>query len=423
MPEINENVVVNDMILGKKNALDEDSLDAVIEAAKEAIPKDVVDMREIKESVEVNPDAELEPAIADSSINGDGLIAETKTPNEVNVSIFDADNDDARTEAAMKSSANAVQGAFDLTDEETMQLLDLMAKYRKDPNYPIYKNMPDKMQQMVRVLAQENNIPTHNWNQLARMMLSEIINDAEIDKALLDMQKSLDEALNIPSIVDMYCEHTYEVMNKHIPEMIEKIKDEAPDKAELLAKIKERFQQAYNFSLAKEMYENNARLRKALRRYDSEIKRALNEFNFRNEKSKFKMNDVTELPGVLNHILVNEPLAIADAYEKDSHDIPERIKNIIDLDVTTTDIEKFCVLVAKSCENMDPDNIVDASYMYYLMKNIIALKHTQEAKTDFAAELIINICDTIAFIRNKEAEFDEQQHLDERKRKQKRGST
>ena len=39
------------------------------------------------------------------------------------------------------------------------------------------------------------------------------------------------------------------------------------------------------------------------------------------------------------------------------------------------------------------------------MKNIIVLKHSNEAKTEFAAELISNICDTITFIRDKEAEF------------------
>jgi hypothetical protein len=43
--------------------------------------------------------------------------------------------------------------------------------------------------------------------------------------------------------------------------------------------------------------------------------------------------------------------------------------------------------------------------MYYLVRNIIALKHTKEAKTDFAVELINNICDTIVFIRDKEDEF------------------
>ena len=55
--------------------------------------------------------------------------------------------------------------------------------------------------------------------------------------------------------------------------------------------------------------------------------------------------------------------------------------------------------------NMDPGNILDAAYMYYALKNITMLNLTNETKTDFAAELINNICDIIEFIREKEAEF------------------
>ena len=56
---------------------------------------------------------------------------------------------------------------------------------------------------------------------------------------------------------------------------------------------------------------------------------------------------------------------------------------------------------------MDPCDLIDATFMYYLMRNIIMLKHGNESKTEFAAELINNICGVITFIRDKEAEFNE----------------
>ena len=71
------------------------------------------------------------------------------------------------------------------------------------------------------------------------------------------------------------------------------------------------------------------------------------------------------------------------------------------------DIYKFAILLCKHCENLDPTNVVDASYMYYLVRNIIALKYTNETKTDFSAQLINNICNVIVFIRVKESEFNE----------------
>ena len=55
--------------------------------------------------------------------------------------------------------------------------------------------------------------------------------------------------------------------------------------------------------------------------------------------------------------------------------------------------------------NMNPDNLEDAAYMYYSLKNITMLNLTNETKTAFASELINNICDVIQYIRDKEAEF------------------
>lgn len=64
---------------------------------------------------------------------------------------------------------------------------------------------------------------------------------------------------------------------------------------------------------------------------------------------------------------------------------------------------------------MDPCDVIDAAYMYYMMRNIIILRHTQETKTAFAVELINNICDLITFIRDKESDFNES-NLDKSKR-------
>ena len=205
--------------------------------------------------------------------------------------------------------------------------------------------------------------------------------------------------------MDLYTEHTRTVMEENIPKMVEEIKDTDPDKAALLLKVKDEFTKSYTYTFAKDEYMNNSRLRKAVRKHDKNLKRALDEFNFRNEKSNFKMNDVRELPEVLAYILGSETVSIYNSYKADEIEPPAHVQKAYDLRADYDDINKFCILICKSCENLNPKDIADAAYMYYMMKNIIVLKHSNEAKTEFAAELISNICDTITFIRDKEAEF------------------
>ena len=109
-------------------------------------------------------------------------------------------------------------------------------------------------------------------------------------------------------------------------------------------------------------------------------------------------NDATEMPSALTSVLIINPLS--NVTENDTLK-----KRLIDMKITDIDIKKFCVLITKTCEGKDSTNVMDAAYMYYLLRNIITLKLTHEAKTDFAVELINNICDVITFIRNKEADL------------------
>ena len=384
-------------------------IDKIVEAA-ETSRTEVKDMLEYKESVQIDETAEIEAANVETPIESDAadLMAGTidSMPSAA-VSLFDVNNNEVLDDAAKTRAADTAKGHFDLSDEDTYEMLNVISEMKKDPNYPVYANLPEKLKEVIQQLAFTNGIPFSRLNMVARFVMEEFLKEASVEQAFIDFEKSLNEALNIPSIIDLYTEHTRSVMEENIPAMIERIKDEAPEKAEMLQKVKDAFTRSYNFSDAKKAFEENARIRKAMRRYDSEFKRALNEFNFRNEKSNFKMNDVTELPTVLHHILIDEPNALVEEYKADGRTFADDdiTAKILALNISDVDIEKLSILLCKSCENLDPHDIIDAAYMYYMMKNIIVLKHTREAKTDFAIELISNICDLIAFIRNKEAEF------------------
>lgn len=395
-----------------KNILTDNELNDVVEAASEAREStDAVDMEKIKEEVEVDLDAKLEQVEKISDGDPADLAATTvDTMPAADVSLFDIEGDqiiedETAPELPSDSIASMAKDTYDLTDDEVISMLDIISNMKKDPKYPVYKNLPEKLKAVIREIAAKNAVPANQFNALARMVMLEFVSDSEIQSVFIDLEKSLNEALKIPSVMDLYTEHTRTVMEENIPKMVEEIKDTEPEKAALLLKVKDEFTKSYTFSFAKEEYMQNSRVRKAVRKHDKNLKRTLDEFNFRNEKSNFKMNDVRELPEVLAEVLVGEPFRIYESYKADNTEVPENIQKIVDMRIDSNDIDKFCILICKTCENYNAREITDAAYMYYMMKNIIVLKHSNEAKTEFAAELINNICDTITFIRDKEAEF------------------
>ena len=407
------------------NALTDEQLEEVVTTV--ACSNDGV-MENIKNTVEVNPDAELESEVVSGPILGfvggpnnngrsylkeaikdvfdnGGQLPDLKTENIPTQFVTGMSVAPEGDTVVPSESSNPLTPK--MSEEEMLQFVTLISRYKKDNNYPVYKNMPESMKTTVRELAMANGIPASGWNQVAKMILEEFVSDSKIDEAFVDLEKTIDEALNIPSVVDMYSEHTKNVMETYIPEMAEKVKEEFPDKAARLLEIRDAFIRSYTFSFAKESYTTNARVRKAIKRWETEGDKVLDAFNYLNSKSNFKMNDALELPAILQDVLMVEPEQIAEMHEKSGEEVPERYKKLLDLGITVEDIIKFCILICKSCVNLDPENVVDAAYMYYMIKNIIVLKHTQEAKTDFAIELINNICDVIIFIRNKEDEFNE----------------
>ena len=444
----NKNIIPEDLdsSIGHSNdgyidtSLSDIDIENIVKAAENAIPDGGIDMRVVGNSVEVNPETELVIGEAITNDKGyiigdvntledDGMdeidrIAASFENQTANVSLFDIEDGETSVvdeEAIINKTADTAKETFDLSDEEVFQMVNVLNNMRSNPKYPVYANLPEKIQLVIGKLAYDNKVPVSKLEAVSRAMLEELISEAGIDSTLIDLEKALNEALNIPSIMDMYTEHTRSVMEDILPKTIENIKDEFPDKAEKLEGIKKAFTASYDFSYAKETYVTNARLRKAIRRFETEFQRSIDMFNYMNEKSNFKMNDANHLFGVLKKVLITDLYITYSVHEQTGDEMSEMDLKLYKMHIEDGDIKKFCILICKSCENYDPNNVIHAAYMYYLVRNIIALRHTNEAKTDFAVELINNICDTITFIRDKESEFNES-NMDKSKSTKKHGN-
>lgn len=401
-----------------ENTINNKQLDMVVDAAANSNTNESLDIRDI--NVETNPDAALDLGV----VTDDNLSSEVVSKyHDADVSIFDLSENDvsvAPNNEDIEAAANMMKDGLELSDEDVLQLMEVLRNAR-DKKYKVFPNLPDKLKTMVMNLVVQNKANPAMAESMARYFIEELMKESNLDNALVDLEKAIDDALNMPSIVDMYSEHTRNVMDTIIPQTIEQIKDEYPDKAERLEGVRNNFYKAYNFEVCVQAYASNSRLRKAVRRYELEFDRVLDKFNYINEKSSFKMNDVHLVPEALRKVLIED----RDSIMADKHPGDEFTKaeaNIVLLKATEIDIKKFCILILKYCEGMDANNLFDSVFMYYLTRNIIMLKHSNETKTEFAAELIINICKVIEFIRNKEAEFNES-NMDKSKPAKKRSNS
>lgn len=386
--------------------LTDKNIEEITKVAKET-RENAIDMAKIASETCVDENADLEEvSIEDEEYydpdidNIASSIDEPMANNEV--SIFDVD-----TASGSRAALSIAKSNLELSEEDAVVMLDIIRNINT-PNYSVFDHLPDSLKAIIISGLENNSTATtkNNKESFARAIIDEMIHDSGIEEAFIDLEDSLNQALNMPSIVDLYSEHTREVMEVKIPEMIERIKDAEPENAKRLEDIKNAFVESYTFSRAINSFNTASFIRKAVRRFDYEFKNSLRNFNYKNRESTFKMCDATEMPNALEMILISGPRTADEYNKKFNRPNPEITNRILDMNITDTDIKKFCILITKSAMQLDVSSISDSAYMYYLIKNIVVLKVANEGKTDFAIELINNICNVIAHIRDEEAKYE-----------------
>lgn len=326
---------------------------------------------------EVEGNSELESEIIDMTIDNETgelkpIVTSEEFEETADVAVTDIENDVTLTAEDLKDSTEN----YNLSDEETNQLLELIIKFKMDPEkLDVYNELPASIKEYVDELvtsAKANNNTGITREGIARFIIAEFIKEAELNKQFVDFQEAIEKELQIPSITDMYSEHIKEVMEEKLIETANNIEDEHPDKAKALRDISAMFTESYTFNLMKSTLINNKKAKNHIRESVKDYTKYCNAFNRRNKDIVIKINDVRMVANTLSRVL------------------PETI--------SLDDIKKFVVLFCKTCESLNVKSTVHCSYMYYTIKNILALDHTNERKTDFSTNLINNIIDTIKFI-------------------------
>lgn len=368
-----------------KNIMTEEQVNEVTKVLEENISEDVKHLREINDApfphntinkpelIEADALIEINPVTGEQTVIGP---ASSKPQNDVTISdIVDGTDEDILNDVTIKEETYSKLNEFGLTNEETEQFTSVILRRLQGEKFSIYKELPMKIKNIVRSMCGSNNI-----NQLqacSEIVVDQFISELKIEQEFVDFQDSLNKEIKGLDMMNMYDEYQNETMEKLLQKANE-LKDSEPEKAEKLTAIYNAYKDSFEFETMKKALEENW---KEARRLDKEIKkydRYCTEFNYKYKNSKFKINDITLV----------------------AHSLDRAMKNH---DVSISDIKKFVVLFCRITRNMRPDDVVEHSYMYYTIKNILALDYMKIDSEAFI-KTTENILEVIKLIDTKKRE-------------------
>lgn len=365
-----------------KNIITEEQIDEVAKVLEENVSEDIKHLREINDApfphntinkpelVEAEALVEINPITGEQTVIG---TASSKSENDVTISdIVDGTDSEILNNTTIKEETYSKLNEYGLTNEETEQFASVMLRRLEGEKFSIYKELPGKIKGMVRSMCGSNNI-----NQLqacSEIVVDQFISELKIEQEFVDFQDSLKKEIGGLDMMNIYDEYLKETMEDKLIEKANELEATEPEKAKTLREISEAFKDSYEFTTLKKSLNENW---KEARRLDKEIKkydRYCTEFNYKYKESKFKINDIKLVAHTLERAL------------RDDYYVP------------VSDIKKFVVLFCRITRNMTPDNIVEHSYMYYTIKNILALDY-MKIDSEAYENTLENVHKVICFIQ------------------------
>lgn len=381
-------------------SIDSDYFNKLVDEAKDTAAKneDITHLREIMETESENKEDTSATVTYAVGPNGkpdfSSPVANNGELKEADLALDEIDklnevNEQNLTDSVVNGDTAKM---FELTDEEAENVAKILILYRNNKKMNVYREMIPSMKARVTSLCLQSGIPLDQAGNVARYMMDQFLSTASADEEFIDIEKTIERTMKIPSMIDLYMEHINDTMDVKLPAMAEAMKETEPEKAAKLLEIRDQYNAAFLFSRLREMYDTNSRLRKACRRdfSDAAVNKAANNTNYFNSKTNFKMPDCTNIPGIIRNVM----------FEK-GYDT----RNDVQVQAA---INKFCILLFESASYLKLDELNDAAFYYYMIKNISMMAYLGDKKSDFSAELISNINITMHYISLREAEFYEQ---------------
>ena len=280
------------------------------------------------------------------------------------------------TRDMVKTKIGADYAGDNMSDEDSAQLFEVMMRFKKGEKFNVYNALPEAIKRPIDKMAMEAGSKA-NKNDIAKLVVTQFMSDLQIDKAFIDFNDAIQKELKLMNFTEMYSEHRLEVMEVKLLESADHIESENPEKAEMLRSISRIFTDTYMMGTMRNAL-NNRKNRQFIKD-TSKYGKICRSFNSKYENSKFKINNVMLLLGILNRKFADNP------------------------EITDEDIMRFIMLFCRECEMKNSNNILDHVFMYYTVQNILMLDYANDTEESnvFTKQLLSNIIDVIMLIREK----------------------
>ena len=275
---------------------------------------------------------------------------------------------------------------YDLPDADILTVVQILNRIQKGEKISVYNALPEKLQDLVRSAMLSNNIPVtmENRNLVARSLIEDILADIKSSEDFVEFSEALKEIAEIPSLMDFHAENCKETMEVKLIEAAEKYKETSPDVSERLTKISNAWKETYTFTRQHNLLDTSERARNRITKDIFNYNDFINEFDNAAAKSKYIINDI----GLVTKSL---KLYFKDEYVED-------------------DYMAFTILLCKVVGD-DFDTPDAVAFIYYSIKNIIALDFVGDKLLEFNEELIKNIRELLDRIdRIRQENIEKEQH-------------
>lgn len=288
---------------------------------------------------------------------------------------------DTALESSKKMGTLADFANFELSEESTLKLVDLVNHRMVDENYPVYRNYPDELKDMINKYVISMGIPILSKqaktmrNSISEMIIDEFISDTQANRIQKDFNSEIESLFEksgneIASTVIGYTSDR----NNQYRKYAEGLEDE--EKKQKILSILDTIDEAYKLTELKEFSKKckikKFELEKPERIYDTIMQKY--------EKSTYNIYDIKMAIPILFRNL-NEG--------KENFEYLE--KHVI----------AFFLAFCKQCINKKIEVVTDHAYMYYVLYNVVLMDINKGKEKEVSEGFKNNVIEVIENLKNR----------------------
>ena len=284
------------------------------------------------------------------------------------------------TEEKVDEVVKPIFGDIDFNVADYTAIINAANKYKNGEKFSYYNAMPAVIQEKINIAigvemgSKMGNFLKEGRNYIAGSLLNDIVQAQALDVTLYDFQKSINEVIR-KGTSEIKKDEYWNSVRKYFLEDTLKIAADLRskgeyDKADKYRAVRDAYVESYTFEKMKDLFHRGKLKVKKIQ--IEKFKRTCTEFNLKYQKSQNIIQEVSLI------------LTALDRHANKKYDL-DIIKEFI------------CIFILYTqYMHMDPNNIVDHTFMYYFIHNILTLDYYDKEKEEevkFHDQLINNIND------------------------------